>query len=370
MAKNVTSADIFGGMFQNLPGYQIDTGTKGIPPQESAADGLAEEKNQKGGAESSVFKICYVKRSKLHEFHHHPYRVTEDDSMQELAESIRAHGIQEPLLLRCYKDIGGDYEIIAGHRRNYAAGLAGLDEVPAYILDLDDDTAAELMVDSNNKREVLLPSEKAWAYRIKAEAQRRQGKRTDLLDESGLEEAAKGGMEEVGSQNGDSKSTVKRYIRLTYLHKELLDLVDQEKLNVGNGYTLSFFNGMEQVYVLDYYRDSGKLPNTLQIQMMMKYHKEGTLDADMVGKIMRQEKQGKAQKAKFTLKGEKIRSYFPQSATPEYMEQIIMELLARWSEEGRAANKVSAGNADEEQLEGQLEIEDFPELLPDGSENG
>lgn len=321
MAKSVTSEDIFGGMFQGIPGYSSDsrTVTKGEPMEE-------EDIVSKAGKKEAMV----IKRSQLHPFRSHPFRVIEDEQMKELARSIQMYGIQEPILIRPDKEKIGEYEIISGHRRNHAAGLAGLEEVPVRIEELDDDDAAILMVDSNNKREALLPSEKAWAYRIKAEALRHQGKRKDLMPE---EEAEKpDGMKAVSEKDGDSIRTIQRYIRLTYLNRELLELVDAGEMTVGIGYHLSFFNGIEQGYLTDYYREHQILPDKAQIAAMAEVRDRGKLDAAAVARIMsKREKAERPEKKNVILKDSRLKQYFPQDATKEYMENIILELLEQWS---------------------------------------
>lgn len=278
--------------------------------------------------------VVMIRREQLITFHDHPYRVNEDQAMEDLAESVKTYGIREPLLVRPVSNQKDEYEIISGHRRNHAAGMAGLKEVPVHIEELDDDTAAILMVDSNNKRETLLPSEKAWAYRIKAEAMRHQGKRNDLMTEADMElEKDTGGMKKVGEKNGDSERTVRRYIRLTYLLKDLLNLVDEGKLSGGLGYTLSFFDCEEQQGIWEYYQESHRLPNSKQLEEMMQCHKNGSLDRLEINKIMNMKpKKEKMVKKEITIKKEKIKSFFPKDATDEYVENVIMELLAGWAE--------------------------------------
>lgn len=319
MAKNVTGADIFGGMFANIPGYEREKQEK---------RGSEEEVLQKDGSEIPV-----VSRELLHAFRRHPYRVVEDDAMRELAESIRVYGMKEPVLVRPDKESAGTYEIISGHRRNYAAGLAGLTEIPVHIEEMDDDTAAVLMVDSNNKREILLPSEKAWAYRIKADALRHQGKRNDLAEEN-LEDAIKaGGMKAVGEKNGDSERTVRRYIRLTYLMQELLVLVDEEKLPIGSGYMISFFSREEQECILRYFKECAILPGNEQLSELIELHKKEMLDAETLRAVMEQEKPKMSKpKQSFTIKREKLGAYFAADATEEYVENIIFQLLKGWAD--------------------------------------
>lgn len=324
MAKNVTSADIFGGMFQNLPDYA--TKREEISENKEKKDSYAREEKKSD--------VVMIRREQLITFHDHPYRVNEDQAMEDLAESVKTYGIREPLLVRPVSNQKDEYEIISGHRRNHAAGMAGLKEVPVHIEELDDDTAAILMVDSNNKRETLLPSEKAWAYRIKAEAMRHQGKRNDLMTEADMElEKDTGGMKKVGEKNGDSERTVRRYIRLTYLRKDLLNLVDESKLSVGAGYIISFFNREEQQCVWEYYQKNNRLPDTGQLEKMMQLHKSGTWNQEEIDNIMnRQPKKENVAKKGITIKKEKIKSFFPEDATDEYVESVIMELLESWAE--------------------------------------
>lgn len=324
MAKNVTSADIFGGMFQNLPDYA--TKREEISENKEKKDSYAREEKKSD--------VVMIRREQLITFHDHPYRVNEDQAMEDLAESVKTYGIREPLLVRPVSNQKDEYEIISGHRRNHAAGMAGLKEVPVHIEELDDDTAAILMVDSNNKRETLLPSEKAWAYRIKAEAMRHQGKRNDLMTEDDMaQEKEPGGMKKVGEKNGDSERTVRRYIRLTYLRKELLNLVDESKLSVGAGYIISFFNREEQQCVWEYYQKNNRLPDTGQLEKMMQLHKSGTWNQEEIDNIMnRQPKKENVAKKGITIKKEKIKSFFPEDATDEYVESVIMELLESWAE--------------------------------------
>lgn len=312
MAKNVTNADIFDGMFRNMPSMD-------------ATGSHAKDSGAKGNV--TVLRSC------LHSFKHplkdHPFRVVEDEQMQELAESIRMYGVKEPILVRPDKEKKGEYEIISGHRRTYAAGLAGLVEVPVKVEDLSDDDAAILMVDSNNKRETLLASEKAWAYRIKAEALRHQGKRNDLQEESSE------GMNELGQKNGDSLRTVQRYIRLTYLLPELLDLVDIAKMSVGTGYQISFFIRPVQEHIAAYYEKQHVLPDNAQMETLVQLHRSGELDAAAAENVLSAEKRIKQRTVNITLKNDRLKQYFPADATKEYMESVIVELLEQWSSQNK-----------------------------------
>ncbi|MGN0141519.1 MAG: ParB/RepB/Spo0J family partition protein [Roseburia sp.] len=296
MARAITSEDIFGGMFQ---GYE-----------EKPAD---KEKKQ------STDPVVKVRCDKLHQFKGHPFRVVDDESMAALVDSIKQYGIQEPLLVRPDQSHPGEYEIISGHRRNHAAGLAGLNEVPVYICDMDDDTATVIMVDANIKREEILPSEKAFAYRMKADAMRHQGKRNDLIEESPAD-----GIKEVGEKNGDSVRTVQRYIRLTYLEKELLDLVDAGKLQIGVAYTISFFSCENQRTLVEYYEKYHKIPDKSQIEKLAEYAKNGLLSEQVILGTL---PQPKVKQESVTLKGNRIKKYFPEGTTSAEMERLIISLL-------------------------------------------
>lgn len=329
MAKHVTGADIFGGMFQNIPGYERG--------RKEGADPSGKHGGAGGGGDSGIALVDRGCLNPFHSFYGHPFRVEEDFAMEELAESIRELGIMEPILVRPEKGERGGYEIISGHRRNHAAGLAQLKEVPVRIMELSDEEAAEIMVDSNNKREHILPSEKAWAYRTKAEAARRQGRRTDLQADAGegLEGGLAKGMDSVGGKNGDSVQTVRRYIRLTYLLKELLELVDEGRIPLGTGYALSFLNGQEQECILDYYHARRILPDASQAKQLLECRKEQGLDAVAVERIMAGAGTEKTAKTRITIKQERLREYFPEEATPEYMESVILELLEKWRRENQ-----------------------------------
>uniref|UniRef100_UPI003FF11ABB ParB/RepB/Spo0J family partition protein n=1 Tax=Roseburia sp. TaxID=2049040 RepID=UPI003FF11ABB len=305
MAKNVVdNEDIFGGMFRNY-----------------------EDKTVQTELEKQTDTVQKVSRKRLHSFKEHPFRVIEDEQMVQLADSIRQYGIQEPLLLRPLKENPEEYEIISGHRRNHAAGIAGLEEVPAYIRELDDDTATVLMVDANNKREVLLPSEKAWAYRMKADALRHQGKRNDLQqNEEDL------GMKAVGKKNRDSVRTVQRYIRLTYLSQELLQLVDEEKLTITIAYTISFLNCDIQNYIVSYYQEKHILPDNSQAEAMQAEQERGMLDTAAVERIMSKHlKEKKPARANVTLKESRLRQYFPEGMSSKEMEEVIIDLLEKYA---------------------------------------
>lgn len=305
MAKNISASDIFGGMFGNV--------MRQAPEVSAASEN-----------ECKDHPALAVRREELHAFRGHPFRVVEDEKMLDLAESIRTYGICEPLLIRP-DPVEGGFEIVSGHRRNYAAGLAGLEEVPVRIREMDDDLATILMVDSNNKREVLLPSEKAWSYRMKAEALRHQGKRNDLVPET---EKPGYSAEMIGKDFRESARTIQRYIRLTYLIQELLTLVDEGKLSFGIGYQFSFFTESEQNLVWIYCRDHHVIPDAAQAQKLTGYQKEGILTVQTLENVFMEKT---AVNRSITLKEDRIKAYFPKDATKEYMEEVIVNLLQKWA---------------------------------------
>lgn len=330
MAKNVTGADIFSGMFKNIPKYEADSNPGGDSVGKTGSADAPLHNEHVGDADGTIRNTTTMIRNRLHPFRHHPFRVNEDDSMRELAESIRIYGIKEPILIRPDKEKKGEYEIISGHRRNYAAGMAGLTEVPVSIEDMDDDAAAVIMVDSNLKRESLLPSEKAWAYRIKAEAQKRQGKRNDLPEDA-EEGNIVDGMQGISEESGKSVRTVQRYIRLTFLSKDLLELVDEGKLPAGSGYIISFFEKEEQECLLSYYQNKNVLPNAAQLEELAEYRKSCRMDAAILEEVVTRKRMPKPEKRMLTLKAGRLGKYFPEDTTKEEMEMIIFELLEKWA---------------------------------------
>lgn len=300
MAKNVTGADMLGGMFAKVEPLENNQQMKEKLPEK-------------------------VLRTKLHPFRNHPFRVVEDEQMEELAESIKKYGIQEPILVR--PDEAGGYEIVSGHRRCHAAAMAGMEEVPVHIREMSDSLATVLMVDSNNKREVLLPSEKAWAYRMKADALKCQGRRNDLM--AGKD--AVDGMAAVAGNGtaGESVRTVERYIRLTYLMEELLQLCDSGKISIGVGYTLSYFSKEEQMLVVSQYKNTGKLPDAGKMKTLNELRKQGELTGTAVQQVF--EEKEKKPVRNVTMKEKCLNRYFPADATKEYMENVIVELLEQWA---------------------------------------
>ena len=262
--------------------------------------------------------------SELHPFKDHPFKVKDDDAMMETADSIRQYGVLVPAIAR--PDTNGGYELVAGHRRHRASELAGKETMPVIVRDLDDDQATIIMVDSNLQRESLLPSERAFAYKMKLEAIKHQGARTDLTSaQVGPKLTA---AEKIAENSPDSKSQIKRFIRLTELIPELLDMVDEKKIAFNPAYELSFLKPEEQQMLLDTMDYEQATPSLSQAQRMKKFSQEGKLSEDVMLAIMSEEKKGDLDKV--TLTGDTLRKYFPKSYTPQRMQETIIKLLEQW----------------------------------------
>ena len=259
---------------------------------------------------------------KLQPFEGHPYQVFDDDSMNELTESIQDGGIMTPLIVRPLEGTEDRYEIISGHRRLRAAQKAGITEVPAFIRPVSRDEAAIMLVDSNLHRERILPSEKAFAFKLKAEALNHQGKRSDLTSE---QIAPKLSTEIIADQEGVSKDVVKRYIRLTNLIPDLLDLMDEGKIAFSVGVELSFLDDQLQYDVLNACEENDNTPSYAQAVRMHKAHSAGELDCDIISDIMTEEKGN--QRLKISFKIEDIERYFPKRYTPKDIQEAIMRLI-------------------------------------------
>ena len=292
-----------------------------------------EQERQHAGEE----RVVRVPLSQLHYFKGYPamqtevpfagqpYRVKDDDpKMLETLDSVRQRGVRIPGLAR--PDPDGGYEIISGHRRHRASELAGLEDMPVIIREMNDEEAVIEMVDTNIQREDVLPSEKAWAYRMKLEAIKRQGERTDLTSaQVGPKLTA---AEKIAENGPDSKSQIKRYIRLTELIPELLDMVDEKKIALNPAYELSFLKKEEQRDLLDAMDSEQATPSLSQAQRLKKYSQEGHLTLDIMRVIMGEEK--KSDLEKVTLSADILRKYFPKSYTPQRMQETIIKLLEGW----------------------------------------
>lgn len=260
--------------------------------------------------------------NKLHEFKDHPYQVLDNDEMNSLIESVQQQGIMSPLIVRPLEGTKDEYEIISGHRRYRAAQKAGLTEVPAFIRPVSRDEAAIMVVDSNLHREHLLPSEKAFAYKLKADVLNHQGKRNDLTSE---QLAPKLSTELIAEQEGTSKDTVKRYIRLTKLIPDILKMVDEQRIAFSVGVELSYLTEYEQQDLLEAIELEDKTPSLSQAIQMKKLSQAGKLDSETIERIISEEKPNQREKISFQV--EKLTKFFPKSFTPRDMEQKIIKLI-------------------------------------------
>ena len=275
-------------------------------------------------ADAQRERVLEIPLSELHPFKNHPFKVKDDEAMLETADSIKQYGVLVPAIAR--PDPEGGYELVAGHRRHRASELAGKETMPVIVRDLDDDAATIIMVDSNLQRESLLPSERAFAYKMKLEAVKHQGARTDLTSRQvgGKLEMA----DVIGAKAGDSGRQVQRYIRLTELIPELLDMVDEKKIAFNPAYELSFLKKEEQVQLLDAMDSEQATPSLSQAQRLKKFSQEGHLSLDVMRAIMGEEKKSDLDKVTFT--SDTLRKYFPKSYTPQRMQETIIKLLEAW----------------------------------------
>ena len=268
--------------------------------------------------------IVNIALSELYDFPNHPFKVRDDEAMQETAESIRQYGVLVPAIVRPRE--GGGYEIIAGHRRKHGSELAGLKKLPCIIREMDNDTTTILMVDSNIQRENILPSERAQAYKMKLEAIKRQGARTDLTSP---QFAAKfRADDEVAKSSDVSGDTVRRYIRLTELSPELQQMVDEKKIGMTPAVEISYLKPEEQQMLLTAIDSEQATPSLSQAQRMKKLSREGKLNDDSMLDIMMEQK--KPETYNVVLSADKLRKYFPRSYTPQKMEETILKLLDAW----------------------------------------
>lgn len=272
-------------------------------------------------------KVVEIALSQLHPFQNHPFQVRDDQAMQETAESIREYGVLVPAIAR--PDPNGGYELIAGHRRHRASQLAGKETMPVIIRELDDDAATIIMVDSNLQRETLLPSERAFAYKMKLEAMKRQaGRPSKNSAQLGRNFDGKESREILAEQVGQSRNQISRYIRLTELIPELLELVDERRIALNPAYELSFLKKEEQTKLLDAMESEQTTPSLSQAQRLKKFSQEGHLSLDVMRAILSEEK--KSEVDRVTLTSDTLRKYFPKSYTPQQMQDTIIKLLEQW----------------------------------------
>ena len=277
--------------------------------------------------EAKLEKIRDIPLSELHPFKNHPFHVRDDEAMMETADSVRQYGVLVPAIAR--PDPNGGYELVSGHRRHRASELAGMETMPIIVRELDDDAAVLVMVDSNLQRENILPSERAFAYKMKLEAMKRQAGRP--LKENGSQVGnhfGKKSSELLAEQTGQSKNQVFRYIRLTELIPDLLEMVDERKIALNPAYELSFLKKEEQEQLLDAMDSEQATPSLSQAQRLKKFSQEGHLTPDVMSAIMSEEK--KSEWDRVTLTSETLRKYFPKSYTPKKMQETIVKLLEAW----------------------------------------
>ena len=277
--------------------------------------------------EERLEKIQEIPLSELHPFKNHPFKVKDDEAMLETADSIKQYGVLVPAIAR--PDPEGGYELVAGHRRHRASELAEKETMPVIVRDLDDDAATIIMVDSNLQRESLLPSERAFAYKMKLEAMKRQAGRPTKENCSQVgNDFGKKSSELLAEQVGQSKNQIFRYIRLTELIPELLDMVDERKIALNPAYELSFLKKEEQTQLLDAMDSEQATPSLSQAQRLKKFSQEGHLSIDVMRAIMGEEKKSDLDKVTFT--SDTLRKYFPKSYTPARMQETIIKLLEQW----------------------------------------
>ena len=270
----------------------------------------------------------------LHPFTNHPFKVLDDEAMTRTVESIAQYGVLAPLIARPRPD-GDGYEIISGHRRQYAAKLAGLETLPVIVRNMDDDAAVLLMVDSNLQRETILPSERAFAYKMKLEALKNQGARSDLTSSQiGTKLRAD---EKVAQDLGESRNQVQRFIRLTNLIPELLDMVDEKKISFNPAVELSYLGESQQRDFLEAMNDTQNAPSLSQAQQLKKIAQQGEFSYEKAFDVMGQEK--RSEKDTVTIKNETLRKYFPRSYTPKQMEEKIIQLLDAWQKKQQRRNE-------------------------------
>ena len=269
-------------------------------------------------------QVRQIPIGELFPFKNHPFKVLDDDSMSDTVESVKQYGVLAPLIARPRPK--GGYEIISGHRRQHAAELAGLETLPVIVRQMDDDAAIILMVDSNLQREHILPSERAFAYKMKLDAIKNQGTRSDLTSTQVVSKLRSN--EKLGAENNQSRETVRRFIRLTNLIPELLDMVDNKTVSFNPAVELSYLSPEQQQEVIRAMDDTQNFPSVSQAKRIKKLAQDGTFTTETVVAIMGEEK--KSELDTVTIKNDTLRKYFPRSYTPKQMEDTIIKLLEQW----------------------------------------
>ena len=305
----------------------IDSGNlalKGLDDLFSTEENRQEEQRE---------QVQQIPIDELHPFTNHPFKVLDDEAMTRTVESIAQYGVLAPLIARPRPD-GDGYEIISGHRRQYAAKLAGLDTLPVIVRQMSDDAAVILMVDSNLQREHILPSERAFAYKMKLDAIKNQGARSDLTS---TQVAQKLSVEKVGDDAGVSKDTIRRFIRLTNLVPELLDMVDEKNISFNPAVELSYLDESQQRAFLEAMDGTQNAPSVSQAQQLKKMAQCGEFTYEKAFDILGQEK--KSEQDTVTIKNDILRKYFPRSYTPRQMEEKIIQLLDAWQKKQQRSNE-------------------------------
>ena len=269
-------------------------------------------------------QVQQIPIGELFPFKNHPFKVLDDDSMSDTVESVKQYGVLSPLIARPRPK--GGYELISGHRRQHAAELAGLETLPVIVRQMDDDAAIILMVDSNLQREHILPSERAFAYKMKLDAMKNQGTRSDLTSTQVVSKLRSN--EKLGAENNQSRETVRRFIRLTNLIPELLDMVDNKTVSFNPAVELSYLSPEQQQEVIRAMDDTQNFPSVSQAKRIKKLAQDGTFTTETVVAIMGEEK--KSELDTVTIKNDTLRKYFPRSYTPKQMEDTIIKLLEQW----------------------------------------
>ena len=277
--------------------------------------------------EASLEKVQHIPLSELHPFKNHPFKVVDDEAMMRTVESVARFGVLAPAIVRPREE--GGYEVIAGHRRKHASELAGLETMPVIIREMDDDEATILMVDSNLQRETILPSERAFAYRMKLEAMKHQGQRGEKTSgQIGQKLTGIVSRDLLAEQSGDSSRNVQRYIRLTYLLPEILEMVDQKQIAFNPAVELSYLTESEQKDFLEAMDYAQSTPSLSQAQRLKQLSKDGHCSLDAMCAVLSEEK--KSELNKVTFKNDVLKKYFPKSYTPKQMEDTIIRLLEQW----------------------------------------
>ena len=307
-----------------MPKSNANLALKGLDEMFSTEESRQEQKRE---------QVQQIPIEELFPFKEHPFKVLDDETMQRTVESVAQYGVLAPLIARPHPE--GGYEIISGHRRQHAAELAGLDTLPVIVREMTDDAAVILMVDSNLQRENILPSEWAFAYKMKLEALKNQGARSDLTSTQVVSKLRSS--EQLGAKNNQSRETVRRFIRLTNLIPELLDLVDEKKISFNPAVELSYLDEAQQRDFLQAMDETQNAPSLSQAQRMKKLAQEGKLTYEAAFAIMGEAKKDELDKV--VIKNDTLKKYFPRSYTPRQMEDVIIKLLEQWQRRQQRQNE-------------------------------